>query len=216
VSKRPRLGWLGGTFDPIHCGHLDVARAAHTALALGTVRLVPTRVPPHRSAAHAPPKHRWAMVTLAAQAHDWLGVSDDELQADGPSYTIHTLNRLEEQGMDLGGLHVITGADAFATILDWKDATQLIDRCHFVVVSRPGHQAQALRQTLPMLATRMLDAKSYVEASTPSIFLVDTPTAPVSSTEIRNRVAAGQSLDGLVPEAIATYIDTHGLYRGEA
>jgi len=216
VSTPVRLGWLGGTFDPIHDGHLDVARAAHRALSLDTVHLVPARVPPHRPAPLASVDHRLAMVTLAAALHDWLRVSTIELAGDGPSYTMETLDRLSDSGVDLRVLHVIAGADAFAGILTWKDATVLLDRCHFVVVSRPGHPAPALRQALPGLASRMIDTNGCVHPAQPSIFLVDAPTAPVSSTEVRARAAAGYSLEGLIPPTVATYIEQHELYRGVA
>lgn len=214
--SRVRQGWLGGTFDPIHCGHLDVARAAHHALSLDTVHLVPARVPPHRLAPHASAEHRLAMVTLAAKSADWLRVSDLEMASDAPSYTVDTLDRLSAGGTALDTLHVITGADAFAGILSWKDAEDLLSRCHFVVVSRPGHPAPSLRQTLPALAARMRQPGDYDDRLQPSIFLVDAPTAPVSSTKIRALASTGSSLAGLVPQAVAEYIDRNALYRGVA
>lgn len=210
-----RVGWLGGTFDPIHGGHLDVAKAARAALALDHVYLVPAHVPPHRDAPRASSAHRLAMVNLAASTQDWLRVSEIELAAPGPSYTTDTLDRLEAQGMSLHSLHVITGADAFAEILTWKGAPALLDRCHFIVVSRPGHPAPALRQVLPGLAHRMIEPECDLAAQ-PSIFLVDAPTAPVTATEVRARAKSGSSLRGLVPEDVASYINRHELYQGEA
>jgi nicotinate-nucleotide adenylyltransferase len=214
--SRVRQGWLGGTFDPIHCGHLDVARAARHALSLETVHLVPARVPPHRMAPQATAEHRMAMVTLAARSADWLRVSDIEMAAEAPSYTVDTLDRLAAGGTALDTLHVITGADAFADILSWKDAENLLNRCHFVVVSRPGHPAPGLRLMLPTLAARMLNPGDYDDQRQPSIFLVDAPTAPVSSTKIRALASGGSSLAGLVPPAVAEYIDRNALYRGVA
>ena len=211
-----RLGWLGGTFDPIHCGHLDVAIAARAALKLEEVYLVPAHVPPHRKAPVAATADRLAMVTLAARTHDWLRVSDIELMAPGPSYTMDTLDRLEAQGMGLASLHVITGADAFADILTWKGVPGLLDRCPFVVVSRPGYPAPALRQALPTLAHRMVDASDCDFTARPSIFLVDAPTAPVTATEVRARTSSGTSLEGLVPETVEAYINRHELYQGVA
>ncbi len=211
-----RLGWLGGTFDPIHCGHLDVAIAARAALELGEVYLVPARVPPHRGAPVASTAHRLAMVTLAAGTHEWLRVSDIELEAPGPSYTMDTLDRLEANGTKLTSLHVITGADAFAEIFTWKGVPGLLDRCPFVVVSRPGHPAPALRQLLSTLAHRMIDARECDSAARPGIFLVDAPTAPVTATEVRARASSGSSLEGMVPETVASYINRHELYQGVA
>lgn len=159
---------------------------------------------------------RLAMVTLAATAHDWLRVSEIELTASGTSYTMDTLDRLEAEGTSLPSLHVITGADAFADILTWKGVPQLLDRCPFVVVSRPGFPAPALRRLLPTLADRMVDAIDCDLAARPSIFLVDAPTAPVTATEVRARAASGTSLEGLVPATVASYINRHELYQGVA
>ncbi len=214
--SHPRLGWLGGTFDPIHCGHLDVARAARAALKLETVHLVPTGVPPHRDAPFASARHRLAMAKLAAATHDWLQVSDIELTAPGPSYTMDTLDSLARLGVDLRAVYVITGADAFAEIMTWRDAPQLLDRCPFVVVSRPGYPAPALRRVLPALAGKMCDVGECELASQPSIFLVDAPTAPITSTEVRACVSDGRPLAGLVPATVADYIEKNDLYQGVA
>jgi nicotinate-nucleotide adenylyltransferase len=207
-----RLGWLGGTFDPIHNGHLDVARAARTALDLETVYLVPAGVPSHRPAPQASSFHRLAMARLAAETEPWLRVSDIELTADGPSYTMDTLNRLEAQGVDLESLFIVTGADAFAEILSWKAPIDLLNRCSFAVVSRPGFPATLLRQKLPSLAPRMFDSVDGASAPRPGIFLVDAPTAAVASTEVRAQAASSGSLAGMVPDSVATYIERHELY----
>lgn len=206
-----RIGVLGGTFDPVHAGHLDVARAAQAALSLDEVRILPSRLPPHRTPPQASPADRFAMVTLAVRDVRGFVASDLELHASGPSYTSVTLDRLAAQGVDTHGLFFITGADAFRDIAMWKDYPTLLDRCHFVAVSRPGCPAPSLRAALPALAARMVDAPAAVPA-TPRIFLVDAPTAPVSSTDIRERIAGGRPIAGLVPPAVAAYIDAHGLY----
>lgn len=207
---------MGGTFDPIHCGHLDVAIAARAAFKLDEVYLVPARVPPHRSAPVASAADRLAMVTLAAGAHDWLRVSEIELAESGPSYTMDTLDRLEAQGTNLEKLHVITGADAFAEILTWKGVPELLNRCSFVVVSRSGFPAPALRRVLPALAHRMVDAKDWDLAARPGIFLLDAPTARVTASEVRAKASSGTSLEGLVPATVASYINRHELYQGVA
>lgn len=207
------LGLFGGTFDPIHNGHLDVARAARSALGLSEVWVVPARLPPHRSLPVASAAHRFAMAALALAPDDGLVLSDLEMDTDGPSYTTHTLDRLTERGVDTRALCLIVGADAFLDIRSWKDYQQLLDRCHFAVVSRPGTSALGLPSALPDLAGRMEVATPVpVPPSRPRILLVDAPTAPVSSTDVRRARAAGQSLAGLVPPAVAVYIDRHALY----
>ena len=207
-----RHGVLGGTFDPIHIGHLDVARAAVAALALDDVQVMPSRIPPHRRSPHAPAEARLAMVRLAIDGEPRFAASDLELQSDGPSYTTATLDRLHASGVDLSSVFFITGADAFRDIATWKNYPAILDRCHFVAVSRPGCPASGLRAALPALASRMVDATAPVPAR-PAIVLVNAPTAPVSSTDIRARLAHGQSIAGLVPPAVAAYIESHGLYR---
>ncbi len=207
-----RLGLFGGTFDPIHAGHLDVAAAARQALSLDEVVLLPASLPPHRSRPHVSAPHRFAMVAMAIQGHRGLRVSDLELQFEGPSYTAATIDRLVARGIPGAGLFVIAGADAFRDIASWKDYPALLDRCHFIVVSRPEAPAPELRRAMPGLRARMVDAPCEPGAS-PGLFLVDAHTAPVSSTTIRQRVARGEPIAGLVAPAVAAHIARHGLYR---
>lgn len=206
-----RVGLLGGTFDPVHVGHLDVATAAWRAMPLDRVVLVPSHVPPHREVPRASAFHRFAMAALAVQPHDAFVVSDLEMHGAGPSYTVATLDRLAAHGLDTRALFFITGADAFRDIRSWRDYPALLDRCHFVVVSRPGCPAAALRQALPELAPRMRDTPCAI-ATEPGIFLVDAPTSAVSSTDVRQRIAAGRPIAGLVPDSVAAHIQRHELY----
>ncbi len=222
------IGLFGGTFDPVHVGHLDVARAARTVLALEAVWLVPSRTPPHRRSPEASAAHRFAMAALAIQSEAGMLVSDLELDAGGPSYTAAMLDRLESRGWDLGGFCFVIGADAFRDIEAWKDYPRVLDRCDFAVVSRPGMPVSALRPALPALAGRMVDASTSARADRSagksasaeataagqtSILLVDAPTSPVSSTDVRHAIRRGASLDGLLPVAVANYIARHGLYQ---
>lgn len=207
-----RQGLLGGTFDPIHFGHLDVADAARQALGLDQVILVPARVPPHRRPPIASAAHRFAMAVLAVQDRSALLVSDLEMAAEGPSFTASTLDQLSARGVDTRSLFFITGADAFREIRTWRQFPEILDRCHFVAVSRPGCPAASLRDALPDLVPRMVDAPC-ADPPRPSIFLVEADTAAVSSTEVRRRVAEGVPLTGAVPDAVAAHIVKHGLYK---
>jgi nicotinate-nucleotide adenylyltransferase len=206
------FGLLGGTFDPVHAGHLDLAQAARRAVGLERVVLVPSHVPPHRQTPHASAAHRFAMAALAVQDQPGLEVSDLELLEAGPSYTTRTLDRLAARGVDTRSVFFVTGADAFREIESWADYPAILERCHFVVVSRPGSPAGAIRTALPALAARMQDAPCP-PASRPGIFLVEAATSDVSSTEVRRRVASGESIAGLVPDAVAGHIARHRLYR---
>jgi nicotinate-nucleotide adenylyltransferase len=213
-----RLGILGGTLDPVHTGHIDTAKAALRALALDRVVLMPSRVPPHRPLQpSASPFHRFAMAALAVQGLQDVEVSDLELCAPGTSYTSSTLERLHGLGIDPSQIFFITGADAFAEIETWHRYPDVLGMAHFVVVSRPGHDPQAVTSAIPALAGRTVKASGRTaDPGRLSIFLVNAPTSDVSSTEIRRRLAAGESIAGLVPAAVEQHISRHRLYSAKA
>lgn len=213
----PRIGVLGGTLDPIHCGHIGAAAAARDALDLSRVLVIPSHVPPHRSAGPvASAFHRFAMAALAVSSEARLEVSDDELLKDGRSYTADTLERLHARGLAASQIFFITGADAFAEIATWKRYPDVLDLAQFVVVARPGHSLGALRERLPALADRMRPARDGVEASAkPLIYLVQSSTPDVSSTVVRERLKRGEAITGLVPPLVEAHIVKHRLYRAE-
>jgi nicotinate-nucleotide adenylyltransferase len=213
MTPRPMVGLLGGTFDPIHCGHLAVARAAQRALTLDRVWFVPSARPPHRpDSPQASEYHRVAMIRLATQAGIGWEVSDLELRRHGPSYTYDTLTTLGRDGLAPSQIFFITGADAFAEIATWYRYPEVLDLAHFVVVARPGFSIEALRGRVPALADRMIQPAELADPSTPRVILVAADTPDVSSTAIRSRVARRESLDGLVPSAVSAYISQHDLY----
>jgi nicotinate-nucleotide adenylyltransferase len=207
------LGVLGGTFDPIHYGHITAGLRAQAALSLDEILVVPSRTPPHRSAG-APPKARFDMAALAAAEQPGWTASDIELRRDGPSYTFDTLT-------ELAGAQkfFIIGADAFAEIATWSRYPAVLDLAHFVVVARPGITLHSLQARVPDLADRMTTPDLFKpEASSPKtdrqtrVILLETATPDVSSTDVRRRVRAGESISDLVPDAVASYITTHHLY----
>ena len=199
------LGVLGGTFDPIHLGHMAAAGAAQRSLSLDAIVLMPSRIPPHRAqAATASADDRLAMAELAAAGRPGWSVSRIEIDREGPSYTYDTLLELQKNGTQI---FFITGADAFAEIDTWSRYPAVLDLANFVVVSRPGITLDSLRERVPSAFSRHGSTQTRV-------ILVEAHTPNVSSTEIRRRVQAGQSLSGLVPDAVADYISARGLYRG--
>jgi len=210
-----KVGLFGGTFDPIHRGHLDVAHAARRQLGLDVVWVIPSRLPPHRTPPQVSAAHRFAMVCLAVQDQEKLLASDVEMEAPGPSYTIDTLRRLEALGLDLRSAFFILGADAFRDIEVWRDYPHVLDRVHFVAVSRPGLRALTLPTLLPSLASRMVVCPCEIP-SQPSILLVDEETSPVSSTDVRRARTAGQPLEDLLPRAVSAHIHRYGLYGSPA
>lgn len=208
------IGILGGTLDPIHCGHLAAAAAARDAFGLADVRVLPSRIPPHRAVQPlASPFHRFAMTALAVSGSAGLVASDDELCLDGPSYTAETLDRLHAGGLDPSQIFFITGADAFADIATWKRFPEVLDLANFVVVSRPGHRIDALPERLPDLAGRMRPVTGAVaSAGSPLIFLLQAATPEVSSTVVRDRLRRGEPITGMVPPLVESHIRQHSLY----
>jgi nicotinate-nucleotide adenylyltransferase len=217
MSAARRVGLLGGTFDPIHVGHLAAAEAARGALLLDEVLLLTSRVPPHRPQPHASVHHRFAMVALAIQQHETLRASDFELLHPGPSFTASTLARLHGAGFDATQLFFITGIDAFAEIATWREYPRVLDGSHFVVVDRAGRGAETIRVQVPALAPRLVEAAAIDPRNSrwsheTRIFLVKGGTPDVSSTEIRRRCRDGQSITGLVAPAVERHIARHALY----
>jgi nicotinate-nucleotide adenylyltransferase len=213
-----RLGVLGGTFDPIHLGHLAAGDAAQQALSLDTMLLVPSRIPPHRAdGVTAGPDDRFAMAKLAARERPGWTASRIELDREGRSYTYDTLAELRESldgapGSAASGVEseifFIIGADAFAEIASWSRYPAVLDLAHFVIVSRPGITLDSLRGRVPSAFSRQPSAKTRV-------ILVEAHTPDISSTDIRRLVRAGHSLSGYVPDTVADYIRDHRLYLGK-
>jgi nicotinate-nucleotide adenylyltransferase len=202
------LGVLGGTFDPIHLGHVAAANAAQQALSLESILLIPSRIPPHRTeSVSASAEDRIAMARLAAAERDGWSASRIELDREGPSYTYDTLVEIQEGMPDGSQIFFITGADAFAEIATWSRYPAVLDLAYFVVVSRPGITLDSLRERVPSAFSRPSLAKTRV-------ILVEAHTPDISSTDIRRRVRAGHSLSGYVPDSVADYIRDHRLYVG--
>ena len=213
-----RTGVMGGTFDPVHEGHIAAAEAARRALALDRILFIPSNRPPHRAAQpRASAFHRFAMVSLAVGKHPGFLASDVELGRPGPSYTADTLRRLHEAGYEASQLFFILGTDAFAEIATWRDYPAVLDLAHFVVVARPGQALALMKDQVPDLVARMHRAAEggRDEAAWPphAVFLVDAATPDVSSTGIRERAAQGASLAGLVAPDVERHIGRHRLYH---
>jgi nicotinate-nucleotide adenylyltransferase len=188
-----RIGVLGGTFDPIHLGHMVVASEVCAALALDRVILVPVHQQPFKdSMGHATPEQRLAMCRLAVEGDDRLEVSDVDIARGGLTYTVDTLADIAAQHPD-AELFFIAGADAVSRLSEWREPARLMKLATFVGVARQGHPVPAL---------------------TPPHLVVQTPEVGVSSTEVRRRRRAGAPVRYLVPDAVAAYIAQHALYLG--
>jgi len=187
---------MGGTFDPIHHGHLVAASEVATSFDLDEVIFVPTGQPWHKSEVSAA-DHRYEMTVIATASNPRFTVSRVDIDREGPTYTVDTLRDLKQQRPD-AELFFITGADAVAQILGWRDHDDLWDLANFVAVSRPGHVLD--RHDLPNEQIRQLEI----------------PALAISSTDCRERVERGKPVWYLVPDGVVQYIAKHHLYRSRA
>ena len=209
-----RLGVFGGTFDPVHFGHLDAAEAAHRALQLDEVIFLPAHLAPHReSDPRATMFHRFALVSLAVDPLPWCRASDLEMARTGRSYTYDTLVTLHADGWDPSQLFFIIGTDAFAEVALWRAFAQVVDGTNFAVVGRSGTTLEAAVARTPALHDRIRPLALAREPSAETaVYLIEAATRNISSTQIRSRLAAGQPIDDLVPEGVERHIIRHGLY----
>jgi len=195
-TGRPRIGVMGGTFDPIHHGHLVAASEVARAFDLDEVVFVPTGQPYMKSDV-TDAEHRYLMTVIATASNPMFTVSRVDIDRPGPTYTIDTLQDLRDQRPD-AQLVFISGADAVQQILDWKDHDALWDLAHFVAVTRPGHDL-----SITGLPER-------------DVSLLEVPALAISSTDCRDRVRRGHPVWYLVPDGVVQYISKHHLYRSVA
>lgn len=210
--------FYGGTFDPIHNGHLAIARAARDELDT-IVRLMPAADPPHRAPPGANAGQRALMLGLAVAGEPGLLVDRRELGRDGPSYTIDTLHALREQLGPAQPLALLVGADSFIGLPTWRAWRTLFDLAHFVVAPRPGSPLDGdLPAELAMVvASRWSDAARDLDhLPAGRVFRLGQPLQPESASEVRRRIAANEDWQGLVPPAVAAYITAKGLYSRPA
>lgn len=196
-QDRPaRIGVMGGTFDPIHHGHLVAASEVAESFDLDEVVFVPTGQP-WQKVEVSPGEHRYLMTVIATASNPRFTVSRADIDRDGPTYTVDTLRDLQRERPD-AELFFITGADAIAQILSWRDHDGLWDLAHFVAVSRPGH---------------VLNTDGLPEGK---VSRLEIPALAISSTDCRKRVRHGHPVWYLVPDGVVQYIAKHHLYRSKA
>lgn len=206
----------GGTFDPVHAGHLAVAAAARDALG-ADVAFLPAADPPHRAAPGASAEQRARMIELAIAGESGFAVDRRELHRPGPSWTVDTLAELRAQRGPAAPLAWLVGADAFRGLPDWHRWRELFDLAHFVVAVRPGHGLDALPPALAeACAARWLGHPGEL-AQRPAggLFRLDMPLHPASATELRRRLRAGEPHGGWLSAGVADFIRAQGLYRGD-
>lgn len=210
--------YYGGTFDPVHDGHLAIARAARDTLD-ATIRLMPAADPPHRAPPGANAAQRARMLDLAVAGEPRLLVDTRELARAGRSYTVETLRELRREIGDAAPVALLVGADSFLDLPQWREWQALFDLAHFVVAQRPGSPLeQGLAPELAALVAGRdaADAAALRAAPAGRVLRLNQPLHAESASEVRQRIAAGQPWQDLVPAPVAVYIERHGLYAGRA
>ncbi|MBA1322790.1 nicotinate-nucleotide adenylyltransferase [Pseudomonas plecoglossicida] len=209
-----RVGIFGGTFDPVHIGHLRSALEVTELMGLDELRLLPNARPPHRDTPQVDAQARLAMVQSAVSGVDCLSVDARELGRDKPSYTIDSLESIRAE---LGGddqLFLVLGWDAFCGLPGWHRWEELLQHCHILVLQRPDADVEPPDELRNLLAARSQSDPTAMSGPAGHIsFVWQTPLA-VSATQIRQLLASGKSVRFLVPDAVLAYIEAHELYRG--
>jgi len=217
--ERRRIGLLGGTFNPVHKGHVRAAEEVRLRFALSQVLFIPSYIPPHKQTmGMAPPEDRLAMVELAVRSHPHLVASPLEIGAREKSYSIITLNKLKAIYPD-AWVFFILGVDAFIEIETWKSYREVLGQCRFIVISRPGFDLARAREVLPSgYSSKMGECSGSGSVGDDllarfRIFLVPIKALDISATDIRRRLREGRSIHGLVPGPVEEYIRKKNLYQ---
>ena len=206
-KKHLKIGLMGGTFNPIHYGHMVTAEEALKQFKLDRVIFIPTGTPPHKtSGILANSEDRYLMTVIATASNQDFLVSRIEIDRKGKSYTIDTLRQLKEIFKDRATLYFITGADAILEILTWKDTEEIVTLCKFIAATRPGYDIR-----------RIEDLKAELfgvsEGASKNIFLMEIPALAISSTDIRKRIREKRPINYLLPEGVCNYLLKHELYK---
>lgn len=207
IKSCKKIGIMGGTFNPIHNGHLVTAQEALSQFKLDMVVFIPTGNPPHKIENEvASTEDRYIMTVIATSSNSNFFVSRMEIDRKGKSYTIDTVRQLKKiHGKD-SLLYFITGADAILEILTWKNADEIVLLCKFIAATRPGYDLSRIED----LKKRLFN---NTEAVDKKIYIMEIPALSISSTDIRNRVRHNRPIDYLLPEGVSNYILKHGLYK---
>ena len=217
-----KIGLMGGSFDPVHAGHLRAAEEISERLALDEVVFIPTLISPHKSSeTMAAPSHRLNMLNLSAKLNPRFKVSDMELHREPPSYTIDTLRALKQSDPE-NGYYFIMGCELFAEIDTWKDFAELFNYSSFVVLRRPGYDFADSASPIPLALENDFrysysdkGMEVFAHKSSNELFFIDIAGMRVSSTEVRELAGRGNSLRYLVPREVEGYIAENGLYHLE-
>ena len=222
MDQRKRIAIYGGTFDPVHSGHLEVGRRVSELFAIDEFLFMPARLAPHKVGQEAASAlDRYAMLALVTQNESRLSVSRFELDGPGQQYTVDTLAHFRASYGELIDLFFVMGADSWAEITTWREWQRLLTLANLIVVTRPGHEtviedfAGAASQIVDLRGENNPAAVDTVEAEAPKIFVTDAVMMDISATAVRRaaRAEEEEELKRLVPPSVADYIRKYGLYR---
>jgi nicotinate-nucleotide adenylyltransferase len=206
------IGILGGSFDPVHYGHLRPALEVQQFLGLDEIRLVPSLLPPHRPQPQASPQQRVAMLNAAVESRPVFKVDTREFDREGPSYTLDTLISLREE-MPAVDLCLLVGMDAFQVLTSWHRWRELTDHCHMVILDRPGAQLPTQGELADFIRLhRVMDADKLGEQSSGLLYFQPVSQLQISSTAIRKLLASGGDAGFLLPERVLDVVRSKGLY----
>ncbi|MEX2132001.1 MAG: nicotinate-nucleotide adenylyltransferase [Pseudohongiellaceae bacterium] len=208
-----RLGVMGGMFDPVHLGHLQAAVTAMQSLHLESIRLIPCYQPNHRDPAICSPSQRLEMLHLATAGMSGIIIDDREIRRGGVSYTVDTLTALHEEFANAVFVFVL-GIDSFLSITDWYRWERLFELCHFLVLGRPGYQVNPETEIGRQFRDRRVNnPQDLFKNISGGVLLVSDMNVGLSSSAVREKIRIGESIRGMVPQVIESYLVEHNLYR---
>jgi len=211
AKKLQSIGIMGGTFNPIHYGHLVTAEEALVQFGLDRVIFIPAGVTPHKDHRESlAAEDRYLLTVIATASNPDFEVARIETERSGPSYTIDTLRKLREIYGEEVQLFFITGADAMLEILTWKDTEELYKLCSFIAATRPGYSLEKFKHL------HLLPENGFRSNNKPRIFFMEIPALAISSTDIRKRIREARPIQYLLPEGVANYIRKSGFYKSDA
>jgi len=213
-----RVGLFGGTFNPVHWGHLRAAEEIREMFDLTQVIFIPTNIPPHKESEEVVfAYHRLRMLDLAVEDNPQFFTSDVELKRPGKSYSIETINHFKHTFGEELNLFFILGTDAFLEITSWKNYQELFSLCNFIVMNRPGYEVKELYQVIPTQVKKDFiyrpDEKRFMHSSHFSIYFMEVTPIDISSNSIRKLIRDGRSIKYLLPEEVENYVREHKFYR---
>lgn len=204
MADKRKIGIMGGTFNPIHLGHLMIAEVAYEAFNLEQVIFVPAYKPPHKDKEVISPEHRYAMTQEAVRDNPHFSISDVEMKRNGPSYTVDTIRYFKDLYGPDADFYFIAGTDSIQDLPNWRYIDELLDLCYFIGAMRPegSEQVDAVIDT-------------FGQKGREKIHLLEVPEMKLSATYLRKRLRRGETVRYMLPKCVVDYIETHHIYKGE-